>query len=109
LDVPEEVILENLTKAATYILAAVLILYFADYLSLRFQIPNHRTQFGSVQVRRYYAVPQKDRSTEFMFEQPKPQTCVYSIFPHLGDSPCWYLNRHKSQQINVGGMPASPY
>jgi hypothetical protein len=83
--------------------------YIGDYLSLRFQVPNHRPQFGSVTVRRYYAVPQKDRSTEYMFDPPRVQTCVYSLFPHLGDSPCWYLSRHTKQEINVGGAAPSPY
>ena len=90
-------------------IAAALAIYAGDYLSLRFQIPNRRTQFGSVTVRRLYAVPQKNRSTEYMFDQPSAQACVYSLFPHFGDSPCWYLSRHKTQVINVGGMPRSPY
>jgi hypothetical protein len=78
------------------------LLYAGDYFSLRFQIPNQRPQFGSVEVRRYYAVPLKNRQTEYMFEQTAPETCVYSLFPHFGDPPCWYLSRHPQQEIKTG-------
>jgi hypothetical protein len=43
-----------------------------------------------------------------MFDPPAPQDCVYSLFPHFGDSPCWYLSRHTRQQVNVGGAPPGP-
>jgi hypothetical protein len=85
------------------------LVYICDYLSLRYRIPNNRQQFGSVEVRRYYAVPLKDRKTEYMFQPPTQQECVHSLFPHLGDTPCWYLSRHKRQEINVGGAEPSPY
>jgi hypothetical protein len=78
------------------------LLYAGDYFSLRFQIPNQRAQFGSVMVRRYYAVPLRNRRTEFMFEQPALETCVYSLFPHFGYPPCWYLSRHPQQEIKTG-------
>jgi hypothetical protein len=86
----------------------LVVVYAGDYLSLRFQIPNNRQQYGSVMVRRSYAVPLKNRQTEYLFDPPAPQDCVYSLFPHFGDSPCWYLDRHVRQQVNVGGAPPAP-
>jgi hypothetical protein len=80
------------------VLLGVLV-YAGDYVSLQLQIPNHRAQFGSVMVERGYAVPLKNRTTEYMFDPPVPVTCVYSLFPHYGDSPCWYLSRHARQEI----------
>ena len=87
-------------------LAVVAVLFYAgDYLSLRYRVPN-REPFGSVMVVRSYAIPLKDRKTEYTFDPPAPQTCVNSLFPHFGDPPCWYLSRHSRQQVNVGGaMP----
>jgi hypothetical protein len=86
------------------------LVYAGDYLSLRLQIPNHRPQFGSVMVERYYAVPLKNRKTEYMFDQPVAVTCVHSLFPHFGDPPCWYLSRHTRQQIRLGALRlAAPY
>jgi hypothetical protein len=94
-----------LNSVGSLILAAVLV-YAGDYLSLRYQIPN-RPQYGSVMVTREWAIPQKDRKTEFDFDPPAPQTCVNSWFPHFGDPPCWYLSRHPMQKVDVGGATPS--
>jgi len=80
---------------------ALLILYVGDYLSVRYRIPKGRAQFGVVKIQSYYAVGLKSGKTEFMFLGPKNQTCVHSLFPHFGDSPCWYLSRRKVQRINM--------
>jgi hypothetical protein len=74
--------------------------YVADYLSLRWQIPP-RPQFGTVTIQPYYAVPQKNGRTQYLLNPPQTETCVHSLFPHFGDSPCWYLVRHKEQRINL--------
>lgn len=89
-------------NALLIVLAAGALVYAGDYLSLRLGIPN-RPQFDSVMVVRSYAVLMKDRKTEYMFDPPAPQACVNSLLPHFGDPPCWYLRRHKRQQIDVGG------
>jgi len=77
------------------------ILYAGDYLSVRYRIPKSRDPFGVVIIQPYYAVPRKDRKTEFIFLEPENQVCVHSLFPHLGYSPCWYLNRRKQKRIDV--------
>jgi hypothetical protein len=82
-------------------LAVVLALVYAgDDLSVRIPIPNSKKPFGTVQIKSYYAIPQKDRKTEFYLADPVTQTCVHSMFPHLGYSPCWYLERRKVQRID---------
>ena len=83
------------------VLLALAVLYVGDYLSLRCRIPKGRAQFGVVKIQSYYAVGLKSGKTDFMFLGPKNQTCVHSLFPHIGDSPCWYLNRKKVQRINM--------
>ena len=60
-----------------------------------------RAQFATVKVAPYYAVPLKDHKTEFLFDDPREETCVNSLFPRQGDSPCWYLKRHKEQRIDM--------
>ena len=98
----------NLPIAVLIVVLFGWLVYLGDYLSLRYRFPNHREQFGSIQVRTYYAVPMKNRSTEYMFNPPAPRTCVNSLFPHFGDTPCWYLRRHTRQEINVGGAMPGP-
>lgn len=77
------------------------LLYLADYVLLRYRIATNGHPLATVQVERYYAVPQKNGKTQFLFDQPETDTCVESLFPHLGDSPCWYLRRHKEKRVNL--------
>lgn len=75
--------------------------YVTDDLSLRFRIPRSREPFASVEVKRYYAVPLKNHKTEIMPLDPETETCVQSVFPHFGYSPCWYVRRNRRKQINM--------
>jgi len=87
-----------------FVLGAVLlaaVAYALDYSVLRFRMATNRNAMGTVTVRPVYAVPQKNHRTEFLVGDSQDQACVHSLFPHLGDAPCWYLTRHKEQQINM--------
>ncbi len=80
---------------------AVMIVYLVDFCILQFRIATHRDPYATVQVRPYYAVPRKDHKTEFLFDDPQDETCVNSLFPHQGDSPCWYLRRNKEKRVDM--------
>jgi len=82
-------------------LVSLSILYISDYALIRYRMAKNRSPLGTVTVQRYYAVPQKNRKTEFYFDQPQDQSCIHSLFPHFGYSPCWYLNRKRVKQINI--------
>ena len=82
------------------IASAALVAYACDYGLLQLRIRNGNA-FGTVTVHRYYAVPQKSGKLEFLSTDPHDQTCVHSLFPHLGDPPCWYLVKHTDQRINL--------
>lgn len=84
------------------VLAVPVIVYTIDSLSLRFLI---REPYGVVQVQRFYEVALKNRKTEFMRDEVRPQQCVRSLLPHYGKTPCWYLERHPRQTIKVGSVP----
>ncbi len=90
--------IRNTLLGALILLAAA---YLVDYAVLRFRLASNRSATATVTVRPVYSVPQKNRSTEFLLGDPQDETCVNSLFPHMGDSPCWYLRRHKEQQINM--------
>ena len=79
------------------ICTAVVILYAADYASVRFG----SNAFGAVIVTRYYVIPKKNGKTEFVFQPAELQKCVHSLFSHEGYSPCWYLSRHPEQPIKM--------
>jgi hypothetical protein len=83
------------------IVLATGVCYACDYLVLRYRVATNHQPFGTVTVRPYYAVPRKDHKTEFLFDDPTDETCVHSLFPHMGDSPCWYLSRNRDQRIDM--------
>ncbi len=83
-------------------IALLATIYLCDYLSLRLKIPAGREPLGIVVVQRSYAVTMKNKKTEYMFDPPQSQECVNSLFPHFGDSPCWYVAGHRKQRIIVG-------
>ena len=58
---------------------------------------------GSVLVQPYYAVHQKDGKIEFDYNTMPPvqESCVASALPHMGMTPCWYLNGHKQKKIEI--------
>ena len=83
------------------IVLAAAVLYAGDYLSLRYRIPAHREQFGSFEVRHFYAVTLKNHKTEYLYDDPRDEVCVNSLFPHYGYDPCWYVARHPEQRIDI--------
>lgn len=96
-----DLILSWIKKSIAALVLLAALMYLADYTVLRVRIAANWAPFGSVTVHPVLAVPQKNRSTEFMVEDPVDQTCVNSLFPHMSDPPCWYLARHREQQINM--------
>jgi hypothetical protein len=84
-------------------------LYLADFLSLRMRIPV-RDPLGSVTVHTYYAVKLKNGRTEFDYVGDHDVSCSNSVFPQLGQKPCWYASRHTEEQIKIdSGDPNNPH
>jgi hypothetical protein len=77
-------------------------LYAGDYLSARYRIPGNRQTLGTVQVQTLYATPQKNGRVESWVGNIDPETCLNSLFPHLGYTPCWYLARHPRRTVVIG-------
>lgn len=75
-------------------LSVTALAYATDSLVLRFRVAKNRNPFSQVTVYSYDAVPQKSGKTQFIFHDPQLQTCENALFPHAGDRPCWYLQRH---------------
>jgi hypothetical protein len=73
--------------------AILAVMYIGDYLGLRYKMWNPKAggAFGNVTV--YDSVTLKGGKTEILFDQPQSVVCVYSLFPHFGDNPCWYVRR----------------
>jgi hypothetical protein len=78
---------------------AAALVYGLDAAVLRFRVATNRNAFSTVTVHPYYAVDRKDKKTEYLYNDPQDETCVNSLFPHMGDSPCWYLRRHTDEKL----------
>lgn len=91
----------KLAIAVLSLAAIFLLVYAGDYAVLRYRIAKNRNPFGSVTVYPYYAVEEKNHKTEFVPENAETDTCVRSLFPHLGYSPCWYLSRHTEKATEI--------
>ncbi|MFY9644561.1 MAG: hypothetical protein WAK29_05235 [Terriglobales bacterium] len=79
----------------------VLVTYVGDYCSLHYQIPGGRAQFGQVPRNVLYVIHMKGSKIQY---EPGPQetdTCVHSLFPQYGCSPCWYVMRHPDKLIDI--------
>ncbi len=100
--VPGKVILKRWFLRIVLVLAsAAVVAYGADYGILRYRVAVNKSPFGTVTVHPYLAVPRKDHKLEFLFEDPRDATCVNSLFPHMGDPPCWYLKTHTDQRVDI--------
>lgn len=88
-----------------YALASIIVLtglvYVGDYVSIRYKIPNSRGQFGTVTVTKLYLIHEKNNKTEYELAPSEDRTCVHSLFPQLGYTPCWYLSRHSEEHIEI--------
>lgn len=96
-----EIIKRLLLRSIAIVVLSAGAIYLCDYMMLRIRIATNRAPYGTVTITPYYAVPQKDGKTQFLFDDPEDETCVHSLFPHAGNEPCWYLSRKKEKRIDI--------
>jgi hypothetical protein len=90
-----------LQAIAIALLLLLALVYLGDYCSIRYQIPHGRPQFAQVTVTSMYAIHVKNGKIQYEPGDQEIDTCVNSLFPHFGDTPCWYLRRHTDKIINI--------
>ncbi len=90
-----------LTRIALTLFPALLAFYIGDNLVVRYRIMTNREPFGSVQVKRYLAIPHKDQRVEYVATDPETRPCVHSLFPQFGRNPCWYVSRNTVERIEM--------
>lgn len=89
----------SLPKRAAIIAGFVFVVVYAgDYGLLRYKMSGNT---GLDTVTSYYGTPTKDGKMEIFTDQPQTETCVHSLFPHLGYRPCWYANRNNVTQVGA--------
>ena len=71
------------------------LIYFADDLYAR----SRGRPVEHIQVGRVYAAVNHFNQVEYSIGPSAIETCVEALMPHFGYMPCWYLQRHRIQQI----------
>jgi hypothetical protein len=90
----------GLIIAAVSLLVLGCLLYIGDYARLRYKIGKNNG-LGSVTVQSDYAVKQKSGKLEYYFDQPQVQQCSHTLFPQMGYTPCWYLQRKANKETKI--------
>jgi hypothetical protein len=94
--------MKRIFKIGFKILAAavllILLIYGCDDLYARLR----HEPFADIHVDRVYAVSEKFNQIDYVRSTPVTERCIYSLFPHAGHNPCWYVTRHTLRIIKVG-------
>ena len=101
----------TLKRVVMGIVVAVVAAFIVDYVVLRAKImfPKLGAATGTVQMTRLYAIAQKNGRVEYELDANQPEVtmpCTHSLFPHMGNSPCWYLQQNATKPIPVVIFPA---
>jgi hypothetical protein len=83
------------------LMAASVLAYGLDYSLWRYKLSTGRNAYGTLTVQFYYAIQEKNGKTEYDFQPPQQESCVNSLFPHSGYSPCWYERKHMEKAIKI--------
>lgn len=83
------------------VLAIAVLTFGVDFLIFRIRVATNHNAYGSVTVKHYYAVLQKNGKTQFIFDPPQQEPCVHALFPHADALPCWYLTRNPDQRTDI--------
>jgi hypothetical protein len=78
-------------------------LWISDWLLLRIRIAADHNAYGQIQVHSSIAVHMKNKRIEQYPETARMVECVHSLFPHVDDSPCWYVQRHANEAELLDG------
>jgi hypothetical protein len=92
-----------LKRAVMAAALAAAVVWAGDWLVLRLRIARDSGAFGAVEVHYRYALHLKNKRIEQYTAKPKMEQCVHSAFPHLNESPCWYLERHANDVQELDG------
>ena len=83
-----------LQRVILAVMAVAALVYAGDYLWAKHLMANPSTGLGTVMVHREWDIPRKDGRVEFDMDPAEADSCVHSMFPHFGYTPCWYAVRH---------------
>jgi hypothetical protein len=80
------------------LLMLLAIAYGYDYASVRRRMSAQKPgdPFDTITYPHILEIPQKGNKVEYALDAQSPmetESCVHSLFPHYGYTPCWYVVR----------------
>jgi hypothetical protein len=99
-----------LKRASIAAVAAVVLVYFGDTLSVWHRMANKTADnpLTTLTTQPIIEIPHKDGRDEIVLGQSQTQTCVRALFPHDGYSPCWYVARQNQSTTMMTLLPFLP-
>ncbi len=87
-----------LGKVIYALLMVIAVTYGYDYASVRRRMSAQKPgdPFDTVTYPHILAIPEKGNKVEYALDAQSPMetdSCVHSLFPHYGYTPCWYVVR----------------
>jgi hypothetical protein len=79
--------------------ALFVVTYACDYALLRYKMNTNGGAAALGTVTSYYGTALKNGKMEIFTDQPQVESCVHSLFPHVGLRPCWYARRNTLRPI----------
>jgi hypothetical protein len=97
---PAELIKKAIGWGLVGLLGAAVLAYAVDAVRIRYRLSSGGAAkaYGTVVV--MPAVALKGEKYEVYANNGTPVTCAQSLFPQLGDPPCWYVRRHQMDFLN---------
>lgn len=90
--------LRTVLKIAIVAVSITAVVFGGDDLYARWR----HEPFADVHIDRILAVSEKFNKIDYERTDPITERCVYSLFPHFGYNPCWYVTRHTLRFIKIG-------
>jgi hypothetical protein len=84
----------KLQRIVLGLIALVVVIFVIDYVQLK-----ARGAAGIGTVPLMVGTAMKDGRVQIFTGDDQTETCVRSIFPHFGFSPCWYVKQNSTQII----------
>ena len=104
------------THAIRILYALIMLLAMAygyDYASVRRRMSAKKPgdPFDTVTYPHLLAIPQKGNKVDYELDAQSPmetESCVHSLFPHYGYTPCWYILRKSNSPTQMMIVPRVP-
>jgi len=95
-----------LGKVIYALLMVLAVTYGYDYASVRRRMNSQKPgdPFDTVTYPHILAIPEKGNKVEYALDAQSPmetESCVHSLFPHYGYTPCWYVVRRSKSPTQM--------